>query len=98
MGARGDRMAGLNKTSLEDRRWASQMQGQASFISSIPDRNMFRIEKYINDLVTMKIHVPYNPATPLLRVCSNQSLTHVQHNIHTAPARVQMPISTRECE
>lgn len=44
MGAREDRMAGLNKTSLEDRRWAGQMQGQESFISSMPDRNIFRIE------------------------------------------------------
>lgn len=34
MGARGDRMAGLNKTSLEDRRVGRSDARQESFISS----------------------------------------------------------------
>lgn len=46
----------------------------------------------------MKMHLPYNPATLLLRIFSNQTATRVYQNVHTAPRRVQMPTTTGEDE
>lgn len=58
--------------------------------STVSLRNISRIKKYFSDLKKMKMHLPYNPATPL-GIFSNQTATHVYQNVHTAPIGVQMP-------
>lgn len=42
-----------------------------------PRETFSELKSTSGDLVKKKIHIPYNPAAPLLRICSDQALTYM---------------------